>query len=74
MKSFADFFAIQVDSDRPLDAIARTIAEAFSSHHHLAMLHGVTSCHAMRMVLPYCENQQDALSIVFNLCGISQCH
>lgn len=61
---------IKLDSDRPLDAIAQAIAEAFSGHHHFTMLHGVTSCHAMRMVLPYCEDQEDALSMYwFSICA-----
>ena len=61
---------IDLDSDRPLDAIARAIADAFSTHHHFTMLHGVTSCHAMRMVPPYCENQEEALSMYwFSVCA-----
>ena len=61
---------ISLVADRPLDAIAKAIAEAFSRHHHFTMLHGVTSCHAMRMVLPYCEDQEEALSMYwFSVCA-----
>ena len=61
---------IDLDSDHPLDAIAQAIAEAFSGYHHFTMLHGVTSCHAMRMVLPYCENQEEVLSMYwFSVCA-----
>lgn len=61
---------IELDSDRPLDAIAQTIAEAFRGHHHFTMLHGVTSCHAMRMILPYCEKQEEVLSMYwFSVCA-----
>jgi hypothetical protein len=61
---------IDLDSDRPLETIARTIAEAFVEHHHFTMLHGVTSCHAIRMVLPYCKNQQDALNVYwYSVCA-----
>lgn len=61
---------IDLNSDRPLDAIAQAIAEAFHRHHHFTMLHGVTSCHAIRMVLPYCENQEEVLSMYwFSVCA-----
>ena len=61
---------IELDSDRPLDAIAQAIAEAFRGHHHFTMLHGVTSCHAMRMILPYCEKQEEVLSMYwFSVCA-----
>src|SRR6267378_2528180 len=62
--------SIDLNSDHPLDAIAQAIAQAFRGHHHFTMLPGVTSCHAIRMVLPYCENQQDALSMYwFSICA-----
>ncbi len=61
---------IDLDSDRPLDAIAQAIAEAFIAHHHFTMLHGVTSCHAIRMVLPYCENQEAVLCMYwYSVCA-----
>ena len=61
---------IDLHSTRPLDAIAQAIAEAFGGHHHFTMLHGVTSCHAIRMILPYCENQEDVLSMYwFSVCA-----
>lgn len=61
---------LALNSDRPLDAIAKTIAEAFSRHHHFTILHGVTSCHAMRMVLPYCKDQLDVVEKYwFSVCA-----
>lgn len=61
---------IDLDTHHPLDAIAQAVAEAFNRQHHFTMLHGVTSCHAMRIVLPYCENQQDALSLYwYSICA-----
>ena len=55
---------------RPLGAIAKAVAQTFSKHHHFTMLHGVTARHALRMVLPYCQNQSDALSFYwYSVCA-----
>jgi hypothetical protein len=53
---------IRFDADRPLQEISLAIAEAFVENHHFTMLHGVTGCHALRMILPYCENRQTVIS------------
>ena len=53
---------IRFDAERPLQEISLAIAEAFVENHHFTMLHGVTGCHALRMILPYCDNLQKVLS------------
>lgn len=52
---------IDLDRDHPLDSIAEAVAHAFDKYHHFTLLHGVTSCHAMRIVLPYCRVHPDAI-------------
>ena len=52
---------IRFDAERPLQEISLAIAEAFVENHHFTMLHGVTGCHALRMVLPYCDNVQKVI-------------
>ncbi len=52
---------IDLDRDHPLDTIAEAVAHAFEKYHHFTLLHGVTSCHAMRIVLPYCKDHRDAI-------------
>jgi hypothetical protein len=52
---------IRLDAERPLQGISLAIAEAFVENHHFTMLHGVTSCHALRIILPYCDNVQKAI-------------
>ena len=47
---------IRFDPEHPLKEISLAIANAFVENHHFTMLHGVTGCHALRMVLPYCDN------------------
>ena len=53
---------IRFDPKHPLNEISSVIADAFVEHHHFSMLHGVTGCHALRMVLPYCEDLPDVIS------------
>lgn len=53
---------IRFNADRPLQEISFAIAEAFIEKHHFTMLHGVTGCHALRMILPYCEDIQTVIS------------
>jgi hypothetical protein len=53
---------IRFDAERPLREISLAIAEAFVQNHHFTMLHGVTGCHALRMVLPYCDDLQKVIS------------
>jgi hypothetical protein len=40
---------------KPLHAIAATVRQAYTTHHHFTLLHGLTGTHAMRMLLPYLE-------------------
>jgi Questin oxidase-like len=47
---------IIIEDENPLDEISQLLANAFVENHHFSLLHGVTSCHALRLVLPYCDN------------------
>lgn len=64
--SHADFRSLlqplQFNPARPLDEISQIIADTFIKHHHFTQLHGVTSCHALRLVLPYCDDLQKVIS------------
>ena len=71
---------LRFGTNKPLEEISHILAEAFGDYHHFAMLHGVTSCHALRAVLPYCEDRQKVFTEywyavcatylgVVNLCG-----
>jgi hypothetical protein len=53
---------IRFDPEHPLGEISAAIADAFVENHHFSMLHGVTGCHALRMVLPYCEHRQHVIN------------
>ena len=53
---------IRFDPEHPLGEISSAIADAFVEHHHFSMLHGVTGCHALRMVLRYCEHLQHVIN------------
>lgn len=46
----------------PLAEISLAVAEAFVENHHFTMLHSVTGCCALRMVLPYCDNPRKTIS------------
>jgi hypothetical protein len=75
---------VRFDAQRPLQEISLAVAEAFVENHHFTMLHGVTGCHALRMVLPYCDNLPKVISeywyaicatylSVVNLCADMRC-
>jgi hypothetical protein len=53
---------IRFEAQRPLQEMSLAIAEAFVENHHFTMLHGVTGCHALRLILPYCDNLQRVIS------------
>ncbi|MCA9419181.1 MAG: questin oxidase family protein, partial [Candidatus Omnitrophica bacterium] len=53
---------IRFGLEHPLEEISSLICDAFVEYHHFAMLHGVTSCHALRNVLPYCTEKRKALN------------
>lgn len=53
---------IRFDPERPLHEISLAIADAFVENHHFTLLHGVTGCHALRMILPYCDDLQRVIS------------
>ena len=53
---------LRLDASDPLRTIASLVVEVFSRYHHFTLLHGVTSCHALRRLLPYVENLQTAVS------------
>jgi len=47
---------IIVSDNNSLTDLATFIAESFVVDHHFTLLHGVTSCHALRTILPYCDD------------------
>jgi hypothetical protein len=53
---------IHFDAEHPLREISLAVAEAFVQNHHFTLLHGVTGCHALRMVLPYCDDLEKVIS------------
>ncbi len=60
---FADCLRIDADS---LDAIAVTVLDAFArGAGDFTLLHGVTSCHALRLVLPWVPDRGSALRYYF---------
>ena len=44
-----------------LEDIASTALTAYLGTKDFTLLHGVTGCHALRMILPYCKDQEMAL-------------
>ncbi|WP_160152430.1 questin oxidase family protein [Microbulbifer sp. ALW1] len=44
-----------------LEDIARVAIDAYLGTGDFTLLHGVTGCHALRLILSYCESQQSAL-------------
>jgi len=60
---------IIVPDINPLIDLATFIADSFAVDQHFAMLHGVTSCHALRTILPYCDD----LSITINCYWTAMC-
>ncbi|GMG88027.1 questin oxidase family protein [Biformimicrobium ophioploci] len=44
-----------------LEDIARVALDAYLGTGDFTLLHGVTSCHAMRLLLPFCDNPRFAL-------------
>lgn len=44
-----------------LEDIAQVAIRAYLGTHDFTLLHGVTGCHALRLILPYCTDQQAAL-------------
>jgi Questin oxidase-like len=53
---------LAVDAARPLEEIAVAVADAFAARHDFTLLHAVTSCHALRTVLPYVADPVRAVS------------
>lgn len=44
-----------------LEDIARVALSAYRGTRDFTLLHGVTGCHALRLVLPYCQDQKAAM-------------
>ncbi|WP_323845483.1 questin oxidase family protein [Microbulbifer magnicolonia] len=44
-----------------LEDIARVAIDAYRGTQDFTMLHGVTGCHALRLILPYCPNSETAM-------------
>jgi len=44
-----------------LEDIAQVAINAYLGTKNFTLLHGVTGCHALRLILPYCANQERAL-------------
>lgn len=53
---------VRVDPLRPLDEISGLLADALARTRDFSILHGVTSCHALRLVLPYCHDVPGTVS------------
>ncbi len=53
---------VSLDADDPLGDIAPLAAEIFTRHHHFTTLHAVTSCHALRATLTFCDDVPGAVT------------
>ncbi|MDF1761605.1 MAG: questin oxidase family protein [Coxiellaceae bacterium] len=51
----------QLAADQTLDQIAAALIRLYQQTKDFTLLHGVTSCHAMRLLLPYVEDKAAAL-------------
>lgn len=61
---------LDLDNDDPTKIISKEIMYAFINIHDFTLLHGVTSCHAMRTVLPYISDQKKAVTeYCYSLCA-----
>ncbi len=60
---------IKIDSKKPLHVVADTIRSAFTKHQHFTLLHGLTSTHAMRAVLPYLGRPEKPLTAFCHALG-----
>ena len=61
---------LDFDNDDPTKIISKEIMYAFEKIHDFTLLHGVTSCHAMRTVLPYISDQKKAVTeYCYSLCA-----
>jgi hypothetical protein len=53
---------IRMDDSEPLQQLASAILDVFTLTHHFTLLHALTSCQAMRTVLPYIQHRKEHLS------------
>ena len=51
---------LEFDNDNPMDTVSETIMNVFEKIHDFTILHAVTSCHAMRIILPYIGDKKKA--------------
>ncbi|EGU35952.1 hypothetical protein VII00023_08934 [Vibrio ichthyoenteri ATCC 700023] len=51
----------QFPREAALSQFSQLFAELYLHTRDFTVLHAVTSCHAMQLILPYCENSQQAL-------------
>ncbi|MEO6105462.1 MAG: questin oxidase family protein [Cyclobacteriaceae bacterium] len=57
-------------NDDPMKSISKEIMNAFEKIHDFTLLHGVTSCHAIRILLPFIPDQKQAVTEFFySLCA-----
>ncbi|WP_418114976.1 questin oxidase family protein [Vibrio scophthalmi] len=67
------FIAInQFPQQATLSQLSQQFAELYLSTRDFTVLHAVTSCHAMQLILPYCKKPQQALQFYWSaaLCAV----
>lgn len=67
------FIAInQFPQQATLSQLSQQFAELYLSTRDFTVLHAVTSCHAMQLILPYCKQPQQALQFYWSaaLCAV----
>jgi hypothetical protein len=53
---------IRLPSSNPLETISEFVLGVFTRNQHFTLLHGITSCQALRLLLPYIGDHQRSLS------------
>lgn len=62
-REFADLIPpVNFSNEDPLEELSQFVMDAFIETHHFTILHALTSCHALRLLIPYCDEP----GIIFN--------
>ncbi len=62
-KAFLDILEpLKLDEIDPMKTVSGVMLKTFEKIHHFTLLHGITSCHAMRIILPFLSDQKKAVT------------
>lgn len=53
---------VRISDSNPLEKLSASILETFAKSQHFTLLHALTSCQALRLVLPYIKDPRGSLS------------